>query len=438
MQKTCRHVFVLMTLLLASCNQSAPYNLADVIHERPDKDNVVFDYVGLMQDVEESTTRHLLAIRDRFQIEILIAALPGLNEHYTVNEAAAAIFSNWEIGKGFQSRGILLLLVDDVKAVKLEVGFELGDVFTDLFTGHIENRQLPAHYRAGELEIGLIAVMEELEARAQIKFNDSFTRADIASMDSSYLSQGAGARHALNSSPERVEFSGAVNRSYPAGRTPDAAWQTMIQWWKDKTRDPSAAVFTPLARLAYRDFTNLPDTHFEKEYRTYAHKDYQILIDGDYAVVYFGKKRGWDNAPFLLCRTHEGWQFDLVHQRRFIRMGQAPHWGVEFSEHPHMGLLMDSFQFRGQDIPLEREDLYTIKRDADLANQILTYETAYQTDPNDFETALALGRLYTLTSMSRKGISLLKRPKRSIPIARSRTNISPSAMSMPTTNTIPH
>jgi tetratricopeptide (TPR) repeat protein len=405
-----RKSFVIMCVaVLAACTGGGDFDLDKVMHRRPDKSRLIFDYVGLMADVEASTTRYLENIRDRYQIEILVAVLPGLAQRYTVNQAAVEIFSNWEIGKSHQGRGILLLLVEDVKAVKLEVGFELEDIFTDMFTGHAEDIQLQPHYRAGDLEIGLIALMEELEARAQVKFNGRYTQADIADMDARYLSQGAGARSELERYPQQVEFSGSVNRNYPAGETPRQAWQTMIRRWRDKERDPFLEVFTPLTRLAYRDFTNLPDAQYEKEFRTYAEKRYTILKDGDYAAVYFGKKQGWDNAPFLLCRTKEGWQFDIVHQRRFVRMGQAPHWGVEFSEHPHMGLLMETFQFRGQDIPLEGDDLYAIERDALLANEILDYEDRYASNPGHFETALGLGRRYTLVSMSRKGIKVLKK-----------------------------
>ncbi len=395
-------------LLMAACAKEGNFDLQQTLQERPDREKVIFDYVGLMQDMQESTHQYLENIRERYQIEILIVLLPTLNQQYTVNQAAAELFSRWKIGGKYQSRGILLLLIDDIKTVKMEVGFELEDIFTDMFCGYIEDLQLQPRYSAGELEIGMIAVMEELEARAQVKFEGSHSRDDIAEMDTRYLSQGAGARQELDDGQMQVQFSRAVNRIYPAGETPRQAWQTMIQRWRDKTRDPCLEVFTPLARLAYRDFTNLPDSSFEKEYRTYAHKAYQILLDGDYAVVYFGKKKGWDNAPFLLCRTQQGWQFDLVHQRRFIRMGPAPKWGVEFSEHPYMGLLMDSFQFRGQDIPLRGQDLYTIDRDIELANRILENEAKYHTNPNDFDTAMALGRLYTLVSMSRKGIKVLK------------------------------
>jgi tetratricopeptide (TPR) repeat protein len=394
-------------VLLFACSGGGDFDLDTVMRQRPDKSKLIFDYVGLMADLEESTTRYLENIRNRYHVEIVIVALPGLRRQFTVNQAAAELFSNWEIGKSYQSQGILLLLVDDVKAVKLEVGFELEDVFTDMFTGYVEYKQLQPHYRAGDLEIGLIALVEELESRAQIKLKGRYTRADINAMDARYLSQGAGARLELENASPQAEFFGSVNRNYPAGKTPREAWQTIIRQWRDKVRDPYLGVYTPVTRLVYRDFANLPDAHFEKEYRTYADKKYTILQDGDFAVIYFGKKRGWDNAPFLLCQTDEGWQFDLVHQRRFVRMGPAPDWGVEFSEHPHMGLLMETFQFQGQDIPLQGDDLYTIARDTVLANQILDYEKRYESNPDDFDTALSLGRLYTLVSMSRKGIKVL-------------------------------
>ena len=396
---------------LLACSREHSFDLEKIIRHRPAADQRIFDYVGIMQDVTESTDRYLRAIRERYHIEILIAAVPSLQGQYTINQAAANLFTNWDIGRTYQGRGILLLLVNDTKEVKLEVGMALEDVFTDMFTGSIEYLQLQPRFAAGELDVGLIAVMEELEARSQVNYRGGYTPADIDRLDTAFLSQGGGARRDLDENVQPVRFSGAVNNDYPAGRTPREAWQTMIRRWRDKVRDPYVGVFTPLARLAYRDFTNMPDARFEKEFRTYANKPFEIRRDGDVAVVWFGRKKGWDNAPFLLCRTSEGWQFDLVHQRRFIRMGPAPEWGVEFSEHPHMGLLMDAFQFKGQDIPLEGEDLYTIGRDADLANRILAQETSYQANPEDVDVLMTLGRLYTVASMSRKGIDRLTKAR---------------------------
>jgi tetratricopeptide (TPR) repeat protein len=76
-----------------------------------------------------------------------------------------------------------------------------------------------------------------------------------------------------------------------------------------------------------------------------------------------------------------------------------------------MGLLMDAPAFRGQDIPLEREDRYTIEEDAALANRILEQEVRYQNNPDDFDTVMTLGGLYTVASMSRKAMALLDKAR---------------------------
>lgn len=406
-----RIVYVFVAVLLAGCGQRSGFDLETVMQARPNRGHLVFDYVGTMADVSETTARYLENIRETSGIEILVVAIPTLEGRYSLNEAAVEMFSNWGVGREFGGRGLLLLLVDDEKQVRLEIGYELEDVFTDLFSGHAQDKQLRPYYSAGQLETGLIAVLEELEARAGIKAAGDFDRADIEARDARYLSQGAGARYELEEHSVEGVDAAAVFNSYPAGETPRAAWGTLINRWRDRQRSPDLGVFTPTARLAYRDYTNMPDSSFDEDVRTYAGKDYTIRQDGDYAVIYFGKKKGWENSPFLLCRTDEGWQFDLVNQRRYIRMGPAPDWGVEFSEHPYMGLLMDTYSYSGQDIPLEGEDRYTIYRDAELAEAILDQEALHQSNPEAFEPALALGRLYSLTAMGRKAIGVLRKAK---------------------------
>ena len=88
---------------------------------------------------------------------------------------AVDLVNNWRIGAQHEGRGLLLLLVDETKQVKLEVGYALEDVFTDAFSGYVEDLQLGPYYRAGDVGTGLIAVMEMLEERAQIKDQGEYT-----------------------------------------------------------------------------------------------------------------------------------------------------------------------------------------------------------------------------------------------------------------------
>jgi hypothetical protein len=171
-------------------------------------------------------------------------------------------------------------------------------------------------------------------------------------------------------------------------------------------------VYTQMTRLAYRDFQNLPDSRYEEDAATYKDKPYEVLQDDSYAVIFFGKKKGWDNAPFLFCRTSEGWQLDIVHQRKYVRMGRNPHWGIERGDYPYVDLLSKCSYWMNQDIPREGEDIYHVKNDRQLADEIVRLEYAHKSKPEDFDIVLRLGKLYTITSMSpKRRISFLKKAK---------------------------
>jgi tetratricopeptide (TPR) repeat protein len=378
---------------------------------RPSGENkYIFDYAHILDDINSSTARHLALIKKDYAIEALIVTLPSLPPSHTIESLAAEIFSNWQIGSTSGGRGVLLLLSNKEKLIKIEVAYELEDVFTDIFCGYIEDKQLKAYYLSDQVDIGLVAVMEEIEQRSRIKHQEDYTVAQIDQHDTEFLSGGAGAKRQLTDYREE-EFS-AVGQYYPAGHTPDEAWQTLIRSWENKVRDPDLGVYTEVTRLAYRDFKNLPDSRYEEDVATYKNKPYEVIGNDTYAVIFFGKKKGWDNAPFLFCRTAAGWQFDIVHQRKYVRMGRNPHWGIERADHPYVDLLAKCPFWMNQDIPREGDDIYRIQDDHLLAGEIRRLEKAYESRPEDFATVMQLGKLYTITSLSpKKRISLLKKAK---------------------------
>ena len=369
----------------------------------------IFDFAAILEDSEDYTQRYLKMINETYLIEALIVSVPSLGKGLTIEDLALEMFSNWEIGKKSDGRGILLLLAAKEKQVMLEISLELEDVFTDAFSGYAEDMQLRPHFLSGQLEIGLVALMEEMENRAHIKHQGDYTRGQIAQLDRQYLSQGAGAARDL--SRFTTEEILPTDGRYPAGQTPEKAWQNLIASWRDKARDPNLSVYTAATRLAYRDFTNLPDSRYEKDYRTYNKKSYQVIANDKYAVIFFGKKDGWENAPFLFARTDAGWQFDIVHQRKYIRMGRNPKWGIERADYPYIDLLSRCPYFMGQDIPLEDADRYRVEANEELARRIVDLENQYSLNPNDGQDAMELGKLYTITSMGQKGFKVLKKAR---------------------------
>ena len=177
-------------------------------------------------------------------------------------------------------------------------------------------------------------------------------------------------------------------------------------------RDPNIGVYTDITKLAYRDYQNLPDSRYEEDVQTYRNKPFEVLQNDRYAVIFFGKKKGWENAPFLFGRADAGWQFDIVHQRKYVRMGKSPNWGIERSGHPYADLLSRCPYWMNQDIPLEGNDIYRLEDDHKIADEIKNLETSYKENQNDFQTVMQLGKLYTMTSLSpKKRIAYLKKAK---------------------------
>jgi len=396
---------------LISCNsdKGRQTDLEKIVKNRPSTSQYLYDYAKIMESTAEYSNRYLWRISQNYNIEAVIISLPSLEQHGTIEEISTEIFSNWQIGRDHGGRGVLLLLVDDQKRVKMEVSYELEDVFTDAFCGYIADMQLKPYFLSRQIGTGLMAVMEELENRAQIKHQGNYTADSIKSLDVQLLSGGAGAgRNLTGFQEEEVKKAG---QRYPAKATPQETWETMIQSWKDKARDPDLGIYTEIAKLVYRDYQNLPDSRYEKDVSIYANKPYQVIKNEDYAVIFFGNKKGWENAPFLLCRKEDGWKFDIVHQRKFIRRGVSPDWGMEMGNHPYMDILTDCPFFMGQDIPLQPDDIYTIDNDGGLAMEIIKLEKEFKNNPDDFKVGMQLGRLYTITSMYPKSVAILNRIK---------------------------
>lgn len=386
----------------------APFSL----EQRPQDERTLFDYANLLNHFEEGTQTYLQRLAERFHIEAIIVTLPDPGVAQSIEELAVDIANRWHIGRNHEGRGLLLLVVDDRKQVKLEVAYELEDVFTDAFSGYIEDLQLRPYYLRNDLGTGLIAVMEELERRAQIKLQGEYTPGMIARLDAELLAGGAGAKRQLSrygtgqSTGETASYS-----SSDGAKTPAEAWRIMLTKWGGKGANLKADIYTEMTKLAMGDQNN-PDQRTRAALSDWQNADYQVLQDGDHAVISFGKRKGWNYAPFLFCKTSRGWMFDIVHQRRLVVMTENPDWKVEQGNYPYAALLSQAKQSTGKDLPLEAEDLYTCTHDSEIANEMQTLERRHADHPDDFDTVMALARLNVITGRRPNHVTpLLKQAK---------------------------
>jgi len=394
--------------------ESLPAPLAPfAMHHRPQAERNLFDYAGVLRHYEEGSHRYLTRIVDRFHIETLIVTLPELPDGHNIETLAVDLSNNWQIGAHHEGRGLLLLVVAEAKQAKLAVTYELEDVFTDSFAGYVEDLQLGPYYRAGDIGTGLIAVMEELEHRAQLKYQGDYTPGVIARADRALLAGGAGATRHL----QRYRDDPTVSRDsgLRGAPSPEVAWETMLTQWGGDGDNIEFDVYTGLTRLAMGD-PRSPDPRALRWLEHWQGADYQIRSDGRHAVIWFGAVDGWENAPFLFCNDGNGWKFDIVHQRRLVVMAENPKWHLVKGPYPYLELMPEARNSTAKYLPLAANDLYRCEDDAFYARRIAQLGKDLQTNPDDVEATIELARLNVITGRRPNHVHpLLKRARRMAP-----------------------
>ena len=170
-----------------------------------------------------------------------------------------------------------------------------------------------------------------------------------------------------------------------------------------------------MTRLAMGD-PDKPDPRALNSLDHWRNAEYQILNDGDYAVIWFGAIDGWENAPFLFCDDGDGWKFDIVHQRRLVVMAQAPKWQVSQGPYPYVARMYKARQSTGKDLPLRRGDLYRCSDDHAIADRMAGLRRKLEESPDDIEAVIELMRLEVITGQRPARIRpLLEQVRRLVP-----------------------
>ncbi len=376
------------------------------LDQRPAGGMFLFDYAHILTGSEEGINVYLDHIRSQNSLELIIVTLPSLSNIKltgTVQETAFRIFNGWDIGRKYKGRGALILMVQDTGQVKIEVSQNMEDVFTDLFTGFAADRQLKPHLEQGTAGFALVAIMEEFEQRAYLKARGNYTSNIIAAYDRKFLSMGAGVQRHVSDYDVQQDGSSASSQSNKKGVSkPEEAWKIIVSKWRGMRTYKEFDVFSEATKL----ISGNQDSLRYNWASIYSDMPYDILQAGDYAIVSFGAKKGWDHSPLFLIYTQNsaGWKLDFVNQRKYVVMGTAPDWHIEIGNHPYVYLATYAWTNTGKDIPIELDDMYTAKRDSLFASQYRDLVKKFKQDSNDFEVALQLGRLGTIMALLPKDI----------------------------------
>jgi len=123
----------------------------------------VNDFASMLKpETVVSLNQNLTEFANTNGSEISVVTINKL-ENETIETYAEKLFQEWGIGKAKEDNGVLLLISKEDREMRLEVGYGLEPVITDLESSHIINDVLVPSFRSGNYDEGVISAVTRLK-----------------------------------------------------------------------------------------------------------------------------------------------------------------------------------------------------------------------------------------------------------------------------------
>lgn len=318
-----RHLMILSMLLLNACSDKPNVSEKSVIVETtlPKKPTVKPCYLNTssLQTINDVAIGDLMRAEKYTGIDYSMAILDRLPKGYTAETAAVELFSQWEIGQQHQGRGVLYLFIEADGVLKIEVGYELEDVFPDGFVGSFQET-LKDYYRGeyfGDVVSSMIITMmrraqgEEVQPLME-QFKGGLLKKRMIKPD--YLSGGAGVTESnfVKSRTDRLQnvtlLSDTERKNYAKDADVEIVLKRYLNSLKKGINDPYLPLLTKGSQFMRLEYPK--NSGFQKNAYQKFSGSYKIYKSGDYAAVRFDRP---DVMPILFRKDSEGnWLADIT------------------------------------------------------------------------------------------------------------------------------
>ncbi len=124
----------------------------------------VNDYAGLLTPEQvTSLNSSLTNFSQETSNEISVVTINSL-EGETIETYANKLFSEWGIGNAKNDNGVLLLIAETDRRMRIEPGYGLEGALPDLVCNQIINNDLRPAFQAGNYYEGILAATEKIKA----------------------------------------------------------------------------------------------------------------------------------------------------------------------------------------------------------------------------------------------------------------------------------
>ncbi len=157
--KMCR--VALGALLCAGLIFTASFGTAeDVAIPRPQ--GPVSDYVGLLSARDIETLNALIEeVKQKTTAEIAVLIVPT-TAPLQIEEYSVKVFSAWGVGQKTANNGVLLVVAQDDRALRIEVGYGLEGAMPDAYAKSIVEGDMIPFFKKGDFKSGIFAGVKKI------------------------------------------------------------------------------------------------------------------------------------------------------------------------------------------------------------------------------------------------------------------------------------
>lgn len=124
----------------------------------------VNDYAGMLSTgTVQELERSLTAFERSDSTQIVVLTIPALGGE-NLEEFSIRVAESWRVGQKGVDNGVILLIAQKERRIRIEVGRGLEGKLTDLVSGRIIRGDLSPHFKAGDIDGGVIAGVSAIMA----------------------------------------------------------------------------------------------------------------------------------------------------------------------------------------------------------------------------------------------------------------------------------
>lgn len=136
----------------------------------------VNDFAGMLTDSEQQRLEAKLRnYRDTTTTVIAVATVKSL-EGRSIQQVGTELFNQWNLWEGNKNNGVLILIAQQERRIRIEVGYGLEGAIPDIMAGRIINGVLKPAFKRGDYYAGLDRATSILIDLARGEFEGELTQ----------------------------------------------------------------------------------------------------------------------------------------------------------------------------------------------------------------------------------------------------------------------